>query len=369
MKQRSADPNARIALLIFVAAKVLVLWFGVQAALLMTNQTLPSNWLEIWHRWDSLHYVSIAQDGYQATGPAAASLVFFPLFPWTMRIVAFFVRNPIVAGFVVSTVASLIAAMLLYRLAALDEPATRAREIVFFLAIFPTSYFLHIGYTESLFLALVLGSFYAARQEKWAIAGITGALAGLTRVNGSLLLPALAVEAFMTWRRTKKFDIRWLWIPFIAAGFGVYLLVNKQVAGSFFAFRVYQRDVFNHKPGTPWYAMYDAWLSIWERTPYDAIQVGWQEFLFTSIAIAVVIWSWMRLRASYATWATLNLLLWTSAGLLLGAPRYVLTVFPVFFCFARVTEERPVLRSAIVIWSLLWLAMFEALFVANKWAF
>lgn len=367
--KKGADPNFRIALLIFVAAKLLVLWFGVQAALLMTNQTLPSNWLEIWHRWDSLHYVSIAQDGYQATGPAAPSLVFFPLFPWLMRIVAFVVRNYIVAGFLISTVASIIAAALLFRLASVDETSSRARDIVFFFAIFPTSYFLHIGYTESLFLALVLGSFYAARKENWPVAGVTGALAALTRVNGALLLPALLVEAFTTWRRTRKIDWRWLWIAFIAAGTGIYLLVNKKVAGSFFAFRIIQRDVFNHKPGTPWYAMYDAWLSIWERPPYDAIQVGWQEFLFTALALAVVIWSWIRLRPSYATWATLNLLLWTSAGLLLGAPRYALTMFPVFFCFSRISEERPVLRTVIVIWSLLWLAMFEALFVANKWAF
>ena len=42
-----------------------------------------------------------------------------------------------------------------------------------FLLIFPTAYFLHIGYTESLFLALVLGSFLAARTDRWWLAGLS----------------------------------------------------------------------------------------------------------------------------------------------------------------------------------------------------
>ena len=44
--------------------------------------------------------------------------------------------------------------------------AAVAMRAAWFLLIFPTAYFLHIGYTESLFLALVLGSFLAARTDR-----------------------------------------------------------------------------------------------------------------------------------------------------------------------------------------------------------
>ncbi len=43
-----------------------------------------------------------------------------------------------------------------------DELASRA---VWFLYIYPTAYFLHIGYTEALFLALTLATFLAARPN------------------------------------------------------------------------------------------------------------------------------------------------------------------------------------------------------------
>jgi Gpi18-like mannosyltransferase len=365
----ATDGHARAALTIFVAAKLLVLWFGMQAALVLLNQQLPGRWLDIWNRWDAPHYVDIINDGYVTTGEARKWIVFFPLFPWIARLVNLVFGDAVLSAFFVSTLASLFAARLLYRLAALDEGEERARDAVFFLAVFPTSYFLHIGYTESLFLALSLGSFFAARRGKWAVAGIVGALAALSRVNGALLVPALALEAWSDYRRTRRFDPRWLWILFIGTGTLVYLALNKKVAGSYFAFQVYQRDVWNRRLAMPWVSIHDAWLSVWERPPFESIMVGWQELLFTLIAIAVVIWSWLRLRPSYALWATLNVLLWTSTGFLLSAPRYALTVFPIYLCFARLSDGRPLTRAAITIWSVLFLGFFTALFVTGKWAF
>src|SRR5207237_1033638 len=82
----------------------------------------------------------------------------------------------------VSTVASRAAGLLLYRLAEIDEQETVARASVFFMFVFPTSYFLHIGYTESLFLALSVGAFLAARVRRWWLAGTLGALAAAARV-------------------------------------------------------------------------------------------------------------------------------------------------------------------------------------------
>ena len=84
---------------------------------------------------------------------------------------------------------------------------------VWFLMIFPTSYFLHINYTESFFLALVLGCLLAARLDCWAIAGMLGAVRLQSRGStGLLLVPTLAVEVWQRCRLTRRIDWRWLWI-------------------------------------------------------------------------------------------------------------------------------------------------------------
>src|SRR5262249_49280601 len=94
--------------------KVLVLTFGVQAVVSLA----PSHrgWLEIWNEWDAVHYLNLAKNGYVAAGDARVSLVFFPLYPWLVRLMAFVVRDYLVAALIVSGLASIAAALLLKRL-------------------------------------------------------------------------------------------------------------------------------------------------------------------------------------------------------------------------------------------------------------
>ena len=62
------------------------------------------------------------------------------------------------------------------------SPSTSATRIglwtAAFLLVFPTAYFLHIGYTESLFLALAFGSMWLARTNRWWLAGLLGRARG-----------------------------------------------------------------------------------------------------------------------------------------------------------------------------------------------
>src|SRR3954454_23261852 len=51
-------------------------------------------------RWDSVWYLAIANDGYPADDPRRAA--FFPLYPLLVRAVNAIVRDPIVAGALVS---------------------------------------------------------------------------------------------------------------------------------------------------------------------------------------------------------------------------------------------------------------------------
>jgi hypothetical protein len=167
-KQQLREIDWSIVLMILII-KALVLGFAVVSVETLFDQ--KPNWHQMWSRWDAVHYLALAENGYTRPGEKGhVALVFYPLYPWLTRIAAFFTRDYLAGGFVVSGIASVASGLLLQRLVALDFPAAVARSAVWFLFIFPTSYFLHISYTESLFIALTLGCVLAARSDRWLLA-------------------------------------------------------------------------------------------------------------------------------------------------------------------------------------------------------
>ena len=356
-------PADRETVLLVLALKALIFIFAILSLRTLFDQR--EGWMEMWNRWDALHYQSLAQIGYSATGEDRFSIVFYPLYPWLVRCVAIVSRNYLAAGFLVSGAASIAAALLLRRLAELDHPPAVARRAVWFLFIFPTSYFLHIGYTESLFLALSLGCVLAARMNYWAAAGLLGAGACLTRVNGLLLGPTLLVEAWLQYRATRRIDWRWLWIGAVGFGFVGYLYLNYRVTGDFFAFSKIMEEHWYKKFTPPWIGIRDVWL----RIPDGDITEGLHEFVYIVLSFVGMIWSWFRLRPSYAVWMMLNWLLVNSTSFVLSVPRYCLTFFPLFLLLALIEAKRPLVGLLVTASSLLFLALFLVKFAHGTWAF
>jgi Gpi18-like mannosyltransferase len=355
-----------------LGVKALVIVFAAQAHVIAKNERLGSlyNWLSIWNRWDAPHYLDIARMGYVRDGVEARWIVFYPLYPWLVRAASFVVRDDLAAAFLVSTLASVAAGLLLYRLARLDDDEWVARASVFFMFVFPTSYFLHIGYTESLFLALALATMLAARVRRWPLAGALGALACMTRANGLALIPALAFEALEDYRACGRvLRARWLYALLPAAGFGVYLLINWSVKGSSVAFLRAQDEYWYRSFAWPWDAVAGSWVMFRDGTPADAWMVGWQEIFFVMLGLGLTVWAWLRMRASYAAWMTCNWLLWTCTKFVLSVPRYTLVLFPLYIIFARASARRPLAGALIAVWSMLFLALFLVRFSQGYWAF
>jgi Gpi18-like mannosyltransferase len=179
----------------------------------------------------------IAQNGYTNQGDAANFIVFFPLYPFLVRLITFDFAYINLSGLIISNISSLIAVIYLFKLAKLDYSDSVAKKAVLFLSVFPTAYFLSAVFTESLFLALTIASLYYARNAKWAYTGVLGLLASLTRIAGLLLSPVLIVEYLhqKEWK-IKATDPKLIWTSLPAIGFLIYLLINYQVAGYFFTF-------------------------------------------------------------------------------------------------------------------------------------
>jgi len=350
--------------------KAMVLIYGTLSFQITNNERIDSlsRLISIWNQWDAQQYQRIAQHGYGTTGDYRLALVFYPLYPWIVRLITLVVRDSVVGALVVSGIASVVAGVALARLIEIDYSRRLARDAVWFLFIFPTSYFLHAGYSESLFLALVLMSFVAARREQWHWAGTLGAFAALARPNGILLVPTLAVEALINLHRTRRWHWQWLWIGAVPLGFAVYLWINYNVTGDPLAFLTLEREHWFHAIVPPWQGI---WTNVGvsrDYSPNQAAMIGTQVLFYVALDLAGTIASAVLLRPSYTVWMALNWLLISSQSWDLSAPRYTLTMFPLFILIALMARAR-YWNTAITVWSLLWLGLFTSEFVRGHWAF
>ena len=123
-----------------------------------------------WGGWDTYFYLKIATDGYVSSNGSTVQIGWFPLYSLVIKAVSFFVPNVYWAALVVSNLC-LLAALLLMGLWLSDHigPESAFRSVLF-LIFFPSSMVLSGAFSESIFLVLLLASFYLAhlRRPGWA---------------------------------------------------------------------------------------------------------------------------------------------------------------------------------------------------------
>lgn len=351
-----------------LAAKLVILVFGTLVAVIVGGRALdePRDLLTIWQQWDATIYIGIASDGYASSGPEQDRIAFFPLYPLVSRAVAIIVPDVLASAFAVATVASVLAGVLLYRLALHDLAEDAAFRSVWAMLIFPTSYVLHTPHTESLFLVFVLGAFLAQRASRWVGAGSLGALASLTRPNGILLVPALAVHLLELGRSRRLKPTVWLSVALVPLGTLTYFAIVRAIIGDAFG----QVGIV----GQRWERFLD-WPTVaitrtvlLATTPSNGQLIWAGELLFTSIAIAAAVWCALRFRLSYAVWIAGNLLLFSSTSILISVPRYDLVLFPLFMLLGRAMATRRV-GLAVTLSCVPLLFFYTGRFVLGQWGY
>lgn len=352
------------------AVKALLFALGIFSYEIYANKRIewPMGFFQIWNQWDCPAYLTIAEVGYAHGKSPDTNLAFFPLYPMCIRVLMLCGIPALLGAFIVSTIASTVAAVLLYRLARKDEEEPVAWNALWFLLIFPTAYFLHIGMTESLFLALTLASFLFARKRQWVLAGAVGSLAALTRVVGLLLIPTLAVEAWLEYRETKKINLDWLWLLCISFGTLTYLWINYDAVGNPFYFLKLQHDHWSHKTDWPWRGIWNAFYSMSWHEPAHVHLTALQEGIFALLGLWATIMAAIRLRPSYAVWIGANWLLVTSRDFLISTPRYMLVLFPLFLLWGRLPPQGLWFRL-VTVWSLFYLGVLTSMWVQGRWGF
>jgi len=366
--------SLKLALLIALAAKLAVFVLGYASAYNVAFASGASTQplgllLSMFDKWDGPHYMHIAQYGYTNQGDAANFIVFLPFYPLLARLITIDFSYVNFSGLIVSNVASVVAVFYLFKLAKLDYSDSVAKKAVLFLCVFPTAYFMSAVYTESLFLALVIASFYYARNARWFLAAFLGFLGSLTKLAGLILLPVLIVEYLhqKNWR-IKAVDPRILWLSLPIFGFLIYLGINYQVTGSFFTFMQVE--------STHWYQTiqplngFSTALS-WARNAAwpNNLTIGYAEIIFAAFGYAMIGLGYkLKLRPSYQVYMLLTWMLAVSTGFWISVPRYVLTMFPLFLALGLLSTKKSV-NIAILAVSCIGLGFFTWLFATGTFAF
>lgn len=158
---------------------------------------LPS-WLSAWANFDGLHYINIAQSGY-----AQYEQAFFPLYPLLIKFVAFlFFQNHLAAGLVISNICFVAGLYFIIRLLRSRYSFTQTRWFLIFLCTFPTAFFFHAVYTESLFFMFFSATLFFLQKKRWGLVALCAVAASTTRLMGIFLFIPIGIEVFQT---TKQY--------------------------------------------------------------------------------------------------------------------------------------------------------------------
>jgi len=324
-------------------------------------------------RWDSVWYLAIAGGGYGDTAREA----FFPLYPLLVRIAGAPLGSQLIGGALASTALLGVALVVLHRLVSLDHDRAVARNAVLVTALFPMSFFFSAVYSESLFLALSVGAIYAARLDRWALAGLLGGLAAGTRSAGVVLLLPLAVlylwgtgPPSLRTRRPLRLDVLWLaLVPLgLAAYCGYLALIGLDAFAPFNA-----QDAWFRAWAGPFGGVWDGAVAAWagvrqyasgSREPvYFTIAAGdpllvarhnIELFCWLVVGALAVAGSLRRLPVAYGAYLIAALALPLSYPVgpqpLMSLPRFLCVLFPLAIWLAlwmtgHVWRERLVLAA------------------------
>ena len=324
--------------------------------------------LAVWGRWDAVHYLDIASIGYHGT-----DMAFFPLYPILIAILGKFTGNHLIAGLLISNAAFFFGLLYLYKWVEHEFDRGVARRAIFYISIFPTAVFFSAVYTESLFFALTVASFYYIREHKWLVGGLIGLLAALTRSEGVLLVIPFLIEWYSALRQARdrlenkrvslfRPAIAICLIPLGLALYMAYLWVLNGDPLYFSHVQIY----WNRHFAPPWVAFGHSLNIIAHSRLPQTVANQVLELAFTVLMLGVLAAGYKRLRPSASAYMALSILVPLCTSSLMSMPRFALVLFPMFTILA-LWGQKPSVNNIIVALALPLLGLFTVLFADWYW--
>jgi hypothetical protein len=297
----------------------------------------------VWLRWDAVHYLRIAQEGYKPDERSA----FFPLYPLIARAAnGLTAGNQLVALLVVSRVACLLAFIVLCGLVERQYGLRLGIWTLALVGLYPMAFLLIAPYPQSLLLLFALLTYRWSLEGRWLLSFVASVAAGLTHVTAAPLVMLLGWEAWKASGPRKLMGFLVALGPLL--GIGLFLAWRNQQG----------------------YPAYTAMLAgIWGREPLSISQMlasllrailspisllrGWQNAVAALLATVSIIWLIQRGQVGMALYlgALVAFLFYGSAGqeLLSGFARYILIGFPMFIAMASAADRKVPKRLVFVV--------------------
>lgn len=316
-------------------------------------QFTPRWLIDMWCRWDSGWYLSIAGGGYDpgaALGEAYSNMAFFPLYPYLVKLFTFWIpesmRSPallLTAGLVLSNVCFFLSLVLLYYLTMrlLGDEKIAERTALLLISL-PAAFIFSAFYTESLYLFLSLCVCVAAERDRWFLSALFAALATLTRANGFIiaLVPVWIYIARRGWD-LRKIGWRWLGFLLVPAALVGHFFTLYLKSGNFFAFFEAQKAWARGTVG-PIQIAIEFFAAFNDEMPQVGIldRVFFVAFLLLSFRLLM---RCEKLRA-YGAYALGIMILYGASGLMYSMTRYTAVVFPVLIYVAAAINDEEKFR-------------------------
>jgi hypothetical protein len=324
--------------------KILYLIFALITTGHDYDKPLIDKYFDSFKKNDTWWYERIAENGYPeisdprdlgyADGPdfKQSEWAFFPLYPAingiTMRVTDLSFNY---SAFFWSIIFSLLAAFTAMKYGLLYT--SNAKQTAWFVAamfLFPYSFYYSAFYTESLFLALLLGSFILIKKRQFYLLTLALIPLILLRPNGLVMLLPLYLF-FLEQHRladTKPSNVSQYLRPEVMRKslsfapavivFGLYCLYQYEMTGNFFAFSAAQKGWYR-EPMFPLLALF--------RHGDTATQLN---SFFTIALMLFAGFCWKRLPFYLNVLVWIGILLPLSSGSVASMTRYTTTIFPLF---------------------------------------
>lgn len=374
---RTAPPPAELArphrvplrqlLLLYASSRLFI--YAVAGLSLATvakpkNFDAPHGLLNWFMRWDANWYLDVVQRGYWFVHSGHDTNVgYFPLLPlvtWLGSLGG--ILNPVAVGLAVGFVGFWAACPLLWRFV-YDEwnDPNLATWSVALLLFSPVSFFFSNFYSESLFLPLTIGCLWAARRKHWWIAGGLGALAGLTRYVGIVMIVPLVTELVLD-RHRSPIRIRSVLACLLpAAGYGAYCLFMWIKFGNPHMYAEAQLVSGRH---FTWF-----W-GLFTRESFTGLQWFYQMWFGGAVLIAfafMLAGAFFRLPVSLTVFLLSFSFVYISARFVDSLPRYFAALFPFYIVLAMLCRRAPVIRIPLIAAMSILQAIAVTLFVNGYW--
>lgn len=300
-----------------------------------------NSWLALWQRFDVNWYTTIAENGY---GTIPGDDHYPPLYPLLIRLVSYIFGNAFISGLIVSHAATLYALKLLFDLFSQWEMST-GRRAIFYLLIYPASFFLFSAYTESLFLVTALLSLQTMQRRSWLWAGFWVFCAISIRLQGVALF---APMIYLMWKEgywLQKIS-HWVGMVYAGVGFIFYLFLRStQAPNSTIPF---SEPAWHAKLVPPWQTyMYAVQTLLSGNFNY----IDFINWLVATLFMLLIIIGWKKIPLEYSLYMTLNMIIILTRIVetkpLISMSRYALTLFPAFFVIASI-DKNPWARRIII---------------------